>query len=202
MLSWQCSPKAWCLKEPEGNTRFLQRLVKWFIQKPPAEYVGSLGSPPSSEFLGKDHSFRSNFFNCRWEKNLVKAQSPSIFLFLCEFPPLQIVNRWFVHHQCSCRSIWRISWQTAKNTQEVTDSKGDEQNPLRVVEQWNISLQGKYLPFALGSYPWVKKKYSQTQHCLKWLFPEVQHPSHGWPLQLLSFILVGLEYGFKIMKMG
>lgn len=45
MLSWQCSPKAWCLQEPEGNTTLLQRLVKWFIQKPPAEYTGSLGSP-------------------------------------------------------------------------------------------------------------------------------------------------------------
>lgn len=33
MLSWQCSPKAWCLQQPEGNTTLLQRLVKWFIQK-------------------------------------------------------------------------------------------------------------------------------------------------------------------------
>lgn len=50
---------------------------------------------------------------------------------------------------------------------EVIDSKGDEQNPLRVVEQWNISLQGKYLPLALHSHPQVKKKDPQTQHCLK-----------------------------------
>lgn len=76
-----------------------------------------------------------------------------------------------MHQQCQYLKDFLAGSQEHPSP-EVTDSKGDEQNPLRMAEQGNISLQRKYLPFALYSHPWGKLKYpTQPQYCIKVTIP-------------------------------
>lgn len=49
---------------------------------------------------------------------------------------------------------------------EATERKGGEQNPLGMVKQGNILLQGKYLLFALDSHLWAKLKKTQAKPVL------------------------------------
>lgn len=141
-------------------------LIKWFMWEPPAEHTRALDS--LLELLAKGHSFPiySTVGKTRpqWRPSYYLfffpqvSPSPHFEEAVCESPVLVLEY---------LKDI--LSDSKEHSSPEVADTKGEEQNTLRMVEQGNAWLPGKYLPFALDSHPWEKPKITQnqTQYCIR-----------------------------------